>query len=974
LSRFPHIKDPRLALDYFEKKDPEITLCRDHLVGHCSGHSKGVCDLAHPCRKFNKPCGCSYKGTGHLKKYPHIHCTEFDDNVSTTNESGRTGDKASKHSDRKSRAGSSTASSKAPTVKTKISLSTVNESPTNFLKTQVKTSDLFELFLNTKLDEDVRKLSELHKSQLNNFNNDLVVFPDVTSYSVLYQLFTFDDETDTFYFTGSTSINFHKSAIIDLSKFVKVRTLGKFAVFTRRQKEKVVYYKGLFHTDFYSFIQNKLQGRKDMSTPDFNRELSKIITQCFYHHGVTTVWTPLLLSNSKDLLDNLVAKSTLTSTPVFARKIESRMKHTTGVLTEIMEWYDACSAKAKFFGKLGLVFNSVMAAIYKMFGIKGFSTIVKLARRIKVFGFRVLDALLYAATVFFLYHLIRIVEARKTVEITVGHTIVNSQVSDSITMNGKAILYDLQQPIEKIPSKPIKMILPGLCRPVNLHENTISNVFASVIGRQCKAKPPLDKVLTQKCFDYTKGELSLFPVTSIISKLEYIETRVHWDAVKKASAHLELKNLTHSQYGLVFKAKAKIFPKQEIINGNKDSLARLITMRGMAQNLLIADCFHSMQKRAKQQFSVDNMDYEKFVWSSGMTLPEIGCWFAKAKGMFNKPYYVGIDYSKFDSSQRKEHFEILEMLYKKALRQFPDKQKVMEAYCVTLKNAKLCTYTNYKEKSGFKVMIPVSRASGDPDTTYGNTLLNQLILKFVFHLVGITKYQTILGGDDSFSVVEEKDSRKLPEILELITKLGIKTTCEHSEFYGDVTYNCKMFVQIEGGFALIPLLGRVLVRAPLTSKHLNRAETKLLASVKCESISQELAIFKPIQAYYERCSLVYKSNMEVKQSFIKQHFKKKEKLYNDCRSFVPNSNTFDDVARRYRVTTPELSDFINSFNKRTTNVHKIDDYFVQFLLLFDNKELELGDELEFELSQQEFSGPIDLAAWQGQVDPGILYI
>jgi hypothetical protein len=380
-----------------------------------------------------------------------------------------------------------------------------------------------------------------------------------------------------------------------------------------------------------------------------------------------------------------------------------------------------------------------------------------------------------------------------------------------------------------------------------------------------------------------------------------------------------------------------------------------------------------MAKRAKEQYSVENLKDNRFVWSTSMTLIDIGNWFKEAKQLFKKPYYIGIDYSKFDSSQRRQHFDILESIYKKALSNFKDKHKVVEAYCLTLKNAKTCTYYNYKEISGFKVQIPVSRASGDPDTSYGNTMLNQLILNFVFNYLDIQHYQTILGGDDSFNIVEESDAGKIGAILDTILGLGIKATCEHSSFYGDVTYNCKMFVEVEGGYGLVPLLGRVLVRAPLTTKSLKPDEMKLLKSAKSTSVSHEVAIFKPISKYYEKLAYKHANPDEVSKKFKQQYCKKLDLDYNDCRAFVPNDSTYEDVARRYKISAPELIDFVNTFEKRSLKLEPISGHVVDMMLIFDNKELQDGDDLKFALGGEQYSGPVDLAAWQGKMGPGILY-
>lgn len=128
---------------------------------------------------------------------------------------------------------------------------------------------------------------------------------------------------------------------------------------------------------------------------------------------------------------------------------------------------------------------------------------------------------------------------------------------------------------------------------------------------------------------------------------------------------------------------------------------------------------------------------------------------------FNRPAYVLLDHSRFDSCINVEHLKSTHRKYERAfgrgIRQYTRMQIHNKGY----------------SKHGIKYSIKGTRMSGDADTGCGNSIVNSDTLYAWLRESGVLKYDFILDGDDSVVIVEQADVKKLN--YNIFSRLGFNT-------------------------------------------------------------------------------------------------------------------------------------------------------------------------------------------------------
>lgn len=142
---------------------------------------------------------------------------------------------------------------------------------------------------------------------------------------------------------------------------------------------------------------------------------------------------------------------------------------------------------------------------------------------------------------------------------------------------------------------------------------------------------------------------------------------------------------------------------------------------------------------------------------------------------FNKPRFVNLDHSRFDSTINVEH---LRTTHNKYLRCFRSR---------TLARLLRCQINNVAwSKGGFKYRAYGTRMSGDPDTALGNSIINADCIWGVFKLSGIDKFDFMLDGDDAVLILEQSDLHLFnPTYFEMLgfdSKVQIVNSLEQIDF------------------------------------------------------------------------------------------------------------------------------------------------------------------------------------------------
>ena len=142
---------------------------------------------------------------------------------------------------------------------------------------------------------------------------------------------------------------------------------------------------------------------------------------------------------------------------------------------------------------------------------------------------------------------------------------------------------------------------------------------------------------------------------------------------------------------------------------------------------------------------------------------------------FQRPYYLMLDHSKFDSTINVDHLKSTHRKYQKAFR-----SRTLHQLCKEQLENK-----GYSSR-GIKYRAKGTRMSGDADTALGNTIINCDALWGFLFMSGITKYDMLVDGDDSIVIIEQDDAKackyKVFDWLGFETKHEETDVLEHVEF------------------------------------------------------------------------------------------------------------------------------------------------------------------------------------------------
>lgn len=159
------------------------------------------------------------------------------------------------------------------------------------------------------------------------------------------------------------------------------------------------------------------------------------------------------------------------------------------------------------------------------------------------------------------------------------------------------------------------------------------------------------------------------------------------------------------------------------------------------------------------------------VFAKGMNSFALGNLFWRAFNLFDNPFIVMMDHSKFDASLTEELIELVEHgLY----RQFSNDPDFIKALKHQLAN-------RCQTKNGIKYSCIGRKMSGEYNTSCGDSVVNLAIIMHTMEGTGI-RYHPLVNGDDSV-VICERDPRITPADF---TKYGMKTEVE----------TCREFTQI----------------------------------------------------------------------------------------------------------------------------------------------------------------------------------
>jgi len=157
-------------------------------------------------------------------------------------------------------------------------------------------------------------------------------------------------------------------------------------------------------------------------------------------------------------------------------------------------------------------------------------------------------------------------------------------------------------------------------------------------------------------------------------------------------------------------------------------------------------------------------------YASGATAEDLGKWFDKAINHFDEVIYIENDFSRFDGTQQKGCFNLERQVY-----ELFDLAAYPEAHKTFLAQKKKVGYT----KNSVYYKVKYTRASGDPNTSCGNSLINGLAHAYVFEQLSIPResYRMTILGDDCLIIMDKMYEQLVDakRITELFKKLGFNS-------------------------------------------------------------------------------------------------------------------------------------------------------------------------------------------------------
>jgi len=195
------------------------------------------------------------------------------------------------------------------------------------------------------------------------------------------------------------------------------------------------------------------------------------------------------------------------------------------------------------------------------------------------------------------------------------------------------------------------------------------------------------------------------------------------------------------------------------------------------------------------------------VFAKSMSSFALGALFRKAYELFDKPYILMMDHSKFDASLSRELIEIVEHgLYS----QFTSDLNFLTALKSQLRN-------KCYSKHGIRYACEGRKMSGEYNTSCGDSIVNLSIIMHAMETSGV-RYHPLINGDDSV-VICESNPNLTPDDFK---RYGMKTEVLYGTEFSDIEFcQCKPIEVRPGVWRMVRNPTRVMSRGVVSVKRYN---------------------------------------------------------------------------------------------------------------------------------------------------------
>lgn len=768
--------------------------------------------------------------------------------------------------------------------------------------------------------------------------SDLVIFPTVYIPSWCYKNVQTIDAEVFFLKNYDKKFFFFGDIFGPDSKYVKCFSFKNFAIYRLRQAFDPVYYLDVFSFSFLNKIASELISSKNLKSGG-TRFLSSLIRSNMVYYSYDLEWYNIFMKRSQFIID--YAQRIVEADGVSSDLNIIEFAESIGVTKVVEEEQPKRSPYPLFLfivgstlilsacGISGLI--SIPYSVLTTQGVLPSGVLVMVGVMLKQLVLTKSDPISFSMPIDF--------SSYESLSVNSSYMCTRCQTRKTPLRDGCSIT-EFVEPIRSIEARLTYRVLPFIKTYYVYHVNSTWNALTSNTERQMKLFPREVALDTQQDFISFCQELFLPLTKDIMSHQKYLDTR-NWPYSKKFTFNTYLTSRPDCSMLDVPKLHKNFVKTREFILDDPSKPPRNINAANEMCIFVMGPVFASIYKTFGRYYNGEHKTfgtYQEFFWSSGKNLNQIGDWCTSCEDYVRgesgeELYYIGIDYSKYDATQTPWMFSMLGEIY---LRLVLDKAQHPNLIEYTKRFVKPWRSLHMNYKDGGKILFTISgsRPTGDPDTTVGNTLLNQLFLSYSFLKLNLP-FGCAIHGDDSFLIIQKRHRHEFLSSVETLKSLGMDYTLEHSDIRSKVEYNNKIFLNVdiwtgfkyENKILLCNKIGRALSKTPLEWRKVED-KNSFYDSVlnKTRALTVDLAPYTPISRYFCR---YFHSIYKIKQNY-KQHLDPhKQSLGISHNSVRTSYRTISDLSARYNLVSHEVESFLNSFNNRSLSIHVIDSYVAQ---------------------------------------------
>lgn len=224
----------------------------------------------------------------------------------------------------------------------------------------------------------------------------------------------------------------------------------------------------------------------------------------------------------------------------------------------------------------------------------------------------------------------------------------------------------------------------------------------------------------------------------------------------------------------------KTFIKIEKIKTNKYTAPRMI----QARNPYFTMSLGRYTKPMEHAIYCKDKKTKRYNFAKGMNMYELASALITKSKRINKPVYICVDHKSFDAHVTPEALRLFHRFTQKLNK---DKE-LIELQKLQINNR---TYTQFGQKYQFKGTV----CSGDITTSFSDCIINHYILNHYMKRMKIRNYETIVNGDDSVIILDQRELHKFKDFQNTMKEYNMETKIDQVTHDINEVEFCRMRIR-----------------------------------------------------------------------------------------------------------------------------------------------------------------------------------